>query len=381
MADQPKEKGKGMASEEGGVSPNLEERLEKLNLQGEEEDDLDFSGEIEALVKEVRWLTLFRVHTSKPFSHAALFSALRNAWSTAKEVTFKVLAPNLFLAQLHCLGDWNRVMDGSPWLFREAAIVMDEYDGFSNVHAYKLDKILVWARIQGVLEGLMKKRELAEKVARKVGDPITVVVNEGKLNPTPYLRTRVWIEVQKPPVRVVPITLKERMKYLVQYEKLPTFCFFYGCIRHEVTECGDGVHSKESCQWGDWLRVPFLSLMPGREDVRGGRGGGRGRGRGRGGGRGDSVQDDLEDMQTSLGDADLEKTLSLKKGETNDGGSGSVAMEVIRSEQSTHIDASISPLKEQEKKRPRRNGGEEEDRLNNPSIRSALSLEESDRAQ
>ena len=41
MADQPKEKGKGMASEEGSVSPNLEERLEKLNLQGEEEDDLD----------------------------------------------------------------------------------------------------------------------------------------------------------------------------------------------------------------------------------------------------------------------------------------------------------------------------------------------------
>jgi hypothetical protein len=71
----------------------------------------------------------------------------------------------------------------------------------------------------------------------------------------------------------------------------------------------------------------------------------------------------------------------LKKGETDDGGSRSVAMEVIRSEQSTHIDASISPLKEQEKKRPKRNGGEEEDRLNNPSIRSALSLEESDRAQ
>jgi hypothetical protein len=83
-------------------------------------------GEFEALVKEVRWLTLFRVHTSKPFSHATLFSALRNAWSAPKEVTFKVLAPNLFQAQLHCLGDWNRVMDGSPWLFIGAAIVMGE---------------------------------------------------------------------------------------------------------------------------------------------------------------------------------------------------------------------------------------------------------------
>ena len=47
-----------------------------------------------------------------------------------------------------------------------------EYFGFSNVKDYKLNKILVWARIQGIPEGLMKKKELAEKVARKVGDPL-----------------------------------------------------------------------------------------------------------------------------------------------------------------------------------------------------------------
>jgi hypothetical protein len=34
-------------------------------------------------------------------------------------------------------------MDGSPWLFRGAAIILEEYDGFSNVMTYKLDKILV----------------------------------------------------------------------------------------------------------------------------------------------------------------------------------------------------------------------------------------------
>jgi hypothetical protein len=31
----------------------------------------------------------------------------------------------------------------------------------------------------------MKKRELAEKVAKKVGDIIHVVVNEGRINSTP----------------------------------------------------------------------------------------------------------------------------------------------------------------------------------------------------
>ena len=57
---------------------------------------------------------------------------------------------------------------------------------------------------------------LAEKVAKKVGDIITVVVNEGRINSTPYLRARVWLDLSKPLVRVVPITLKERMKYLVR---------------------------------------------------------------------------------------------------------------------------------------------------------------------
>jgi hypothetical protein len=43
------------------------------------------------------------------------------------------------------------------------------------------------------LEGLMKKKELAEKVAKKVRDLITVVVNEGKINIKTYLHAKVWL--------------------------------------------------------------------------------------------------------------------------------------------------------------------------------------------
>jgi len=68
-------------------------------LTREEDEDLDFSEELEGLIKDVRWLALFRVHTTKPFSHVALLNAMRNAWSAAKEVTFKVLGENLFLVQ------------------------------------------------------------------------------------------------------------------------------------------------------------------------------------------------------------------------------------------------------------------------------------------
>jgi hypothetical protein len=174
-----KEKGKGTVMDEEGSMPSLEKHLEGIKLHGEEEEDLDFSREFEELVKEVHWLALFGVHTTKPFSHAALFSVVRNAWAATKEVMFKALGLNLFLVQLHSLGDWSRVMDGRPWLFRGAAIVLEEYDGLYNVLSYKLDRVPVWARIQGVLEVLMRKRELVEKVAKKVGDLITVVVNGG----------------------------------------------------------------------------------------------------------------------------------------------------------------------------------------------------------
>jgi hypothetical protein len=265
QADESAEHDRAGGSGDYEVDHDLGSRFDGLNLCGEEETDLDFSSEIDDLIGDIRWLAIFRVHTTKPFSHAALFKQIRNAWAAAQDVTFKTKGANLFLAQLHCLGDWNRVMEGGPWLFRGCAVVLAEYDGFSNVEDYKLDKISVWARVQGIPDGLIKKKELAERVAKKVGEPpFTVIVNEGKINPSKYLRARVFLDLNKPLVRVVPITLKERKMYPVYYEKLPQFYFFCGKIVHDVMECGDGVHSEADCQWGDDLRAVFESFNPPR---------------------------------------------------------------------------------------------------------------------
>lgn len=88
-----------------GPEPTLEDAFEDMNLHGEEGEDLDLSGEVEDLIKEVWWLALFRVHTMRPCSHAALLNSMRNAWVCAQGVTFNIKGLNLFLAQCHCLGD------------------------------------------------------------------------------------------------------------------------------------------------------------------------------------------------------------------------------------------------------------------------------------
>lgn len=223
--------GHGGDTDPTGTQLNLADRFAGLNLHGEEGEELDLSGEIDDLIKETRWIAIFRVHTSKPFSHVSLFKTMRNTWIPAQGVTFKTINPNRFLAQFYCLGDWNRVMWGGPWLFRNAAVVLEEYDGITNAEEYKLDRIPVWARIVGIPDGLMKKKEIAEKIAKKVGGPpITIIVKEGRLNPTKYLRARVFLMLDTPLVRFVPLTLKESKKYPVEYEKLPDFCDFCGLI-------------------------------------------------------------------------------------------------------------------------------------------------------
>jgi len=88
-------------------------------------------------------------------------------------------------------------MEEGLWLFLRG-VVLEEHDGFSNVKDYKLNKIMVWAHIQGILEVLVKKKELAEKVARKVGEPPTmVVVDEGRINPVSYLRAQEFLDLEQ----------------------------------------------------------------------------------------------------------------------------------------------------------------------------------------
>lgn len=152
------------------------------------------------------------------------------------------------------LGDWKRVAEGGPWLFRKAPVVIQEYDDYSDAPEYRLNKILVWTRIKGLPYGLTRKNELAEKVAAKVGEPpFTVIVNEGRINPSSTLHPRVYLDVDKPLVHFVSITFKGTNKYKVFYEKLPDFCFVCSLMGHVADECGDGVHDPRSFEWGEWL--------------------------------------------------------------------------------------------------------------------------------
>jgi hypothetical protein len=69
-------------------------------------------------------------------------------------------------------------------------------------------------------------------------------------------------------------------------------------LGHVVTECGDGIHEDDKCDWGDFLRVMFEpNIPPGPARPGGNRGGFAGRGRGRMRYPGEANEAELVDME------------------------------------------------------------------------------------
>ena len=67
-------------------------------------------------------------------------------------------------------------MGGGPWIFCNSLVVIEEYDGITNITEYILDNIPARVWIMGIPDGLTKKTELTEKIAKKVVLPLVFVL-------------------------------------------------------------------------------------------------------------------------------------------------------------------------------------------------------------
>jgi hypothetical protein len=198
------EKGEGSGSSPGaGREPTLEELLHSLNLKGEDIDGLVVAkSEVESLKEEVKWMAVMRLLTSKPFSSVSLKKTMHFAWAPAKEVTFIDIEENRFLVQANCLGDWKKITEQGPWIFRDHGLLIEKYDGSCRASAVELNRIHAWVRIHDIPE-LFRKRSLMLGLAESIGEVIMVDMNGTGPDGGDFFRVRVWLDVRKPLTRFV----------------------------------------------------------------------------------------------------------------------------------------------------------------------------------
>ena len=101
-------------------------------------------------------MAIARVHTDKTYTQYWFYRNMRVAWDLAQEVKIRPLEENLYSLQFSCLGDWE-VMEEGPWNFKEKAVVLAHYDGFTKSSMIELDKIDIWLQIHDLPDGYFSK--------------------------------------------------------------------------------------------------------------------------------------------------------------------------------------------------------------------------------
>ncbi|KAM0931051.1 hypothetical protein ACQ4PT_000556 [Festuca glaucescens] len=311
----------GSSSRSGGKEAEGDESLARAlwNLElreGELDDVIIGENDLEEMKKQARWLAVARVHTPKPFSSEALFQTLRFVWGLSRDPELREVDDNLFTFKKNCLGDWNKVMNQGPWLFRKLVLVIAEYDGIVQPTKVALDRVAVWAQIHSIPE-LYRRQGVVDQLAQRIGKVKSVEMSHQLWFEGDYVRVRASIEVAKPLIRFVPLNLAgtERKLLHVKYEKIGYFCDVCGIMGHDMEECGDGMHSEKEIQYGKWMIAKRRSQLPGQGFFRA-RGSGRFGGRGREG-RGEYLGRKRPSNDAFEGDDDLDDTASSpeKKGE------------------------------------------------------------------
>jgi hypothetical protein len=223
-----------------GKDVDVQDLLSNLNLHEAELDDVFLGKEEIKAWPEVKWLAAAKVLTDKAFSLESLKKTMQSAWTPAREVSFHAVGTNLFVLQARCLGDWKRIMEDGPWLFRGCALMVEPFDVATMVPTVIPRKVLAWVQIHK-LPPLCRNKEVLTSLASRVGEVVGVDLTHIQTRMGDFHRARVKLESSRPLARVVPLALEEydRMFLQVKYKKIPKYCAFCGFMGHTHLECGD----------------------------------------------------------------------------------------------------------------------------------------------
>ncbi|PVH64016.1 hypothetical protein PAHAL_2G164100 [Panicum hallii] len=166
------------------------------------------------------------------------------AWNTAREISFRPIAKNLFMVQAHYIGDRKRIMEEGPWLFCECALMLEEYDGASMTPTVEPCRVQAWIQIHKI-PPLFRTEKIIRQLAGRVGEVIEVEV------------------------RAVLSSSGEFHRARVKYEKVARFFAFCGKMGHTHLECDTGEHVEDDLQFGEWMIAASDTWRPGSRRVRG----------------------------------------------------------------------------------------------------------------
>ncbi|CAI8596235.1 unnamed protein product [Vicia faba] len=207
-----------------------------------------------------------KLWTENSFNSTAFKSTILNAWKLKNPVEIQDLSKNLFLFKFSMKRDLEYILRSGPWSFYRALLVLERVTGEEQPSDLTMHFDTFWVRIYE-LPLMLLSEVIAKKLGNIFGSYEEMDLKDAHRIGT-FLRIKVTIDLRNPLKRGTVVKFKEKNRRdHFKYERLPTFCFIYGRIRHQLKDCeafedlneeGFEDIEEQELSYGQWLRASPL---------------------------------------------------------------------------------------------------------------------------
>lgn len=239
---------------------NIDEQLAHLNVEDEENEDLIFEGDVEEEVNKYELCLVGRFLTEKNINTRAMKTKIADVWKPTMGINIKELETGIYLFQFFHKEDKQWVINGGPWNFDNAMLLLEEIPIGEEPLKVPLWFLKIWIQIHDLPNSFM-----TEAVGQQLGNFFgSFVQYDPKNNSSIWrecMRIKIMLDVRKPLKRRKKIKRKNGSEFVVscKYERLGDFCFACGLVTHTERFCRRSIdlRSEEGTrEWGSWLRAP-----------------------------------------------------------------------------------------------------------------------------
>ncbi|KAK4283490.1 hypothetical protein QN277_000434 [Acacia crassicarpa] len=202
-----------------------------------------------------------KILSSKSLNVPTVVSMIKKSWQLDDEMEIHELDRSqlIFLFRFHHVKDYARVLLGRPWSIQGCLLNLQVWEDLTVLEDIKFGEAPFWVQFHGLpLEAFENGN------AKVLGDTVGEAVMyekpkvEGRLG-RGFIRVRSLIQLTDPLSHGfwVPRNQKPLAWVTVKYERLPDFCYIYGCIGHKES----GYRASEGSDRGDHGERAFDSWL------------------------------------------------------------------------------------------------------------------------
>ncbi|KAJ1379117.1 Zinc finger, CCHC-type [Sesbania bispinosa] len=204
-----------------------------------------------------------KIQTTKLIHMNSIQNALAGIWCNPPGFRVEEIAPKTFQFFFEKVDDADRILKGSPWLFRNSWLVLKKWQRDLKIDQVDFQRVLMKVQLWG-LPLHCRTSKMGLKIGSCLGNVLEFDVFDERDRGT-FVKILVEVDISKPLLPGIPVgSHKDGVTWVeFKYEQLPQFCFRCGYIGHIEDLCKKPIilpheDNEERREFGPWMQASHI---------------------------------------------------------------------------------------------------------------------------